>query len=94
MTRSLFLLSFISKSNLFRKSLNIVESPHLRRIFMLLRKDLKDSDIPHRTAIRTQIKEIWDEYLNGLEDDLKVYIMMSTLSLLIFINRTHSEKSH
>jgi hypothetical protein len=50
---------------------------------MLLCKDLKDSDIPHQTAIRTHIKEIWDEYLNGLEDDLKVCIMMSTLSLPI-----------
>lgn len=39
---------------------------------MLLRKDLKDSDIPHRTAIRSHIKTIWDQHLEQLEVDLKV----------------------
>lgn len=54
------------------QSLNVIESPHLRRIFMLLRKDLKDSDIPHRSAIRNHIKVIWDEHLTQLENSLKV----------------------
>ena len=38
----------------------------------MLRKDLKDSDIPHRTSIRRHIEEVWDEHLKGLEDEIKV----------------------
>lgn len=55
------------------QSLNVIESPHLRKIFMMLRKDLKDSDIPHRTTVRNHIKEIWDEHLSGLEAEIKVF---------------------
>ncbi|KIJ98154.1 hypothetical protein K443DRAFT_133552 [Laccaria amethystina LaAM-08-1] len=54
------------------QSLNVIESPHLRRIFLLLRQDLKDSDIPHRTTIRNHVKEIWDEHLKGLEEEIKI----------------------
>lgn len=53
--------------------LNVIESPHLCKIFMLLCKDLKDSDIPHRMAIQNHIKEIWDEHLSGLEDEIQVF---------------------
>jgi len=57
--------------------LNVVESPELRKIFMMLRQELKDSDIPHRATIRRRIEEIWEEHLKGLEDELKV--RLSTL---------------
>ncbi|KAF8868234.1 hypothetical protein CPB84DRAFT_1697018, partial [Gymnopilus junonius] len=53
------------------QSLNVIESPHLRRIFMLLKSDLKDSDIPHRTMIHNHVKEVYDEYLTHLEVDIK-----------------------
>jgi len=52
--------------------LNVVESPELRKIFMMLHQELKDSDIPHQATIQQCIKEIWEEHLKGLEDELKV----------------------
>lgn len=30
----------------------MIESPQLRAIFLMLREELKDDDIPHRTTIR------------------------------------------
>ncbi|KAF9537664.1 hypothetical protein CPC08DRAFT_597493, partial [Agrocybe pediades] len=54
------------------QSINVIESPYLRRVFMLLRKDLKESDIPHRTAIRNHIKEIWDDYILSLGQEIRV----------------------
>lgn len=38
----------------------------------MLREELKDSDIPHRTTIRTRIMEIWDEHLDQLQAEMKV----------------------
>ena len=38
----------------------------------MLREELKDSDIPHRTTIRKRIMEIWDEHLDILQDQMKV----------------------
>jgi len=63
--------------------LNVIESPHLRRIFLLLRQDLKDSDIPHRTTIRNHVKEIWDEHLKGLEEEIKVRHTCSQLTFCL-----------
>ncbi|KIK00294.1 hypothetical protein K443DRAFT_100729, partial [Laccaria amethystina LaAM-08-1] len=57
------------------QSLNVVENPHLRRIFMLLWEDLKDSEIPHQTTIRNRIKEIWDEHLASLESEIKKAVL-------------------
>jgi hypothetical protein len=54
------------------QSINVIESPKLRAIFLMLREDLKDSDIPHRTTIRNRIMEIWDEHLDMLQDQMKV----------------------
>ena len=48
---------------------------------MLLQQDLKDSDIPHRTTIRNHVKEIWDEHLKGLEEEIKVCVTCSQLTL-------------
>ena len=38
----------------------------------MLRAELKDSDIPHRTKIRKRIMEIWDEHLNTLQQEMAV----------------------
>lgn len=54
------------------QSINVIESPKLRAIFLMLRGDLKDSNIPHRTTIRNRIMEIWDEHLDMLQDQMKV----------------------
>ncbi|KAJ7204439.1 hypothetical protein GGX14DRAFT_332480, partial [Mycena pura] len=44
------------------QSVNVIENEHLRKVFLLLRKELRDTDIPHRTHIRKRIAEIWDEH--------------------------------
>jgi hypothetical protein len=38
----------------------------------MLRAELKDSDIPHRTKFRKQVIEIWDEHLNTLQEEMAV----------------------
>lgn len=57
---------------------------------MILRNDLKDSDIPHRTTIRNNIQAIWEEYLTMLEDELKVkfpiIIVIAMICLLAYIS--------
>ncbi|KAL4254558.1 Zinc finger BED domain-containing [Pleurotus pulmonarius] len=53
------------------QSLNAVESPQLRSIFLMLRDELKDSDIPHRTTIRNRVTEVWEAHLDWLEAEMK-----------------------
>jgi len=40
----------------------------------MLREDLKETDIPHRTKIRERIAARWDDYLDILEARLKVLL--------------------
>lgn len=73
----------------------MIENPHLRAIFLMLRQDLKDSDIPHRTTLWTQITEIWKEQLELLESEMEVspsFFLIATL--IIRFLRTHLAKSH
>jgi len=56
----------------YGQSINVIESPKLRTIFLMLREELKDSDIPHRTTIRKRIMEVWDEHLDMLQDQMMV----------------------
>jgi hypothetical protein len=41
------------------QSINIVESPRLRKIFLLLHKKLKESDIPGRSTMCTHIEQVY-----------------------------------
>jgi hypothetical protein len=52
--------------------LNVIESPRLHAIFLMLRKDLQDSDIPGRTTIRKRVDEVLTEHLCQLEKEMKV----------------------
>ena len=52
---------------------------------MLLRSDLKDSDIPHRTTIRNHIKSVWDNHMTGLEAELQVNYLASPLFRVLII---------
>ncbi|KAJ6540365.1 hypothetical protein B0H19DRAFT_959772, partial [Mycena capillaripes] len=52
------------------QSINVIENEQLRNIFLLLRSELRDSDIPHRTKIRKRIIEVWDEHLAHLESEM------------------------
>jgi hypothetical protein len=54
------------------KAINVIESPHLRKIFLLLRKDLTEVEIPGRTRIREHVDKVYKEYLQKLEEELKV----------------------
>ena len=66
------------------QALNIVECNEFRRLLLFLREDLKDTDIPHRTKIKTNIIEAWKEYFVILKQDLAVCILSSVgLKLLI-----------
>ena len=47
----------------------------------MLREDLKDSEVPHRTTIRKRIMEVWDEQLDTLQDQMKVYLSSVSYSL-------------
>ena len=58
------------------QSINVIESPKLHAIFLMLREELKDSDIPHHTKIQKQIMEVWDEHLDVLQDQMKVNFIL------------------
>jgi hypothetical protein len=46
---------------------------------MMLREELKDEDIPHRTTVHNRILEIWDEHLDQLANEMQV-CLHATLS--------------
>ena len=56
----------------FFQSLNVIESPELRRIFLMLREELRDSDIPHRSKMRDCIMEVFMEHIETLKSDMEV----------------------
>jgi hypothetical protein len=49
-----------------------VESPRLKRVFFILRNELKQSDIPGRSSVRNYIMDRFREHLIKLEGDMKV----------------------
>ncbi|KAK6969568.1 hypothetical protein R3P38DRAFT_2814139 [Favolaschia claudopus] len=59
------------------QSINVIENEKLRNIFLMLRSELKDSDIPHRTKIRKRVMEIWDDHLDHLQDEMAVSFLVS-----------------
>ncbi|KAF7358762.1 HAT family dimerization domain-containing protein [Mycena sanguinolenta] len=63
------------------QSLNVVENQQLRNIFLMLRSELKDSDIPHRTKIRQRVMEIWDEHLDKLESEMALAVSFKSFQL-------------
>jgi hypothetical protein len=38
----------------------------------MLRKELRESDIPHRTTIRKRVEEVLSEHLDKLEHEMAV----------------------
>jgi hypothetical protein len=56
------------------QSINVVESPRLRKIFLLLRSELKESDIPGRSTIRSHIEKHYQAHMKQLEDNMAVFI--------------------
>jgi hypothetical protein len=58
----------------FLQAINIIECVEFRRLIRLLRKDLTDSDIPHRTKLRELIIVAWQEYFQVLKGDLAMSV--------------------
>jgi hypothetical protein len=52
------------------QAINVIESPRLRKIFLLLREELKESDIPSRSTIRNHIEEVFEEHMAELEEEM------------------------
>lgn len=40
----------------------------------MLQQELNDSDIPHRTTIRTRVEEVVEEHLAQLKADMQVSV--------------------
>ena len=49
----------------------------------MLRPELTDQDIPHRTTIGNRVQEVGDEYFVELKSQLQVLYLPSYLTLLI-----------
>jgi hypothetical protein len=54
------------------KSINVIECPEFRDLLLLLKEDLKDTDIPHRRKVRDVILHTWSTYFEHLKKDLEV----------------------
>lgn len=54
------------------KSLNLVECREFRLLLLLLRNDLKEAMLPHRTKLRELIIQAWKQYFQVLRRDLAV----------------------
>jgi hypothetical protein len=54
------------------KSLNLVECREFRLLLLLLRNDLKEEMIPHRTKLRDLIIRAWKQFFQVLRRDLAV----------------------
>lgn len=67
------------------QSLNIVECPEFRVLLLLLRNDLKETMIPHRTKLRELIIEVWQRYFQVLKKEVLPYLMHSLLFMFINI---------
>ena len=52
--------------------INVIESSELRQIFLMLRKGMKDSDIPHHSTLRNRIEEVVEEQVQVLEKEMSV----------------------
>jgi len=54
------------------KSLNLVDCHKFRDLLLLLRPDLKESNIPKRTKLRELVIQVWKEYFQVLTRQLAV----------------------
>jgi hypothetical protein len=71
------------KTHPFYQSLNVVESPRLKKIFLMLKKDLREQDIPGHTTIRVRIDKLAEDHLKELEEEMKV---SSLLAVVVWVS--------
>ena len=53
--------------------LNVIESSRLKKIFLLLHQELKESDIPGRTTMRNKVEKRLQDLLKKLEEEMAVW---------------------
>ena len=58
------------------ESLNVIECHEFRALLLLLRSDLKETMILHRTKLRELIIEVWKRYFQALKGDLAVHLLI------------------
>ncbi len=61
------------------QSINVIECPQLRQIFLMLWEDLTDADIPHRTYIRKCVIETWEKYIATLKSEMEVSLFLPAM---------------
>lgn len=66
-----YLVNFIVADD---QALSIVDGKEFRNLLLLLKDDLNDKDIPHRSKIKTEIVKAWQDYFVVLKQDLAVCI--------------------
>jgi hypothetical protein len=54
------------------QAINVVECRQFRDLLLMLRKELRELDIPHRTTIRKRVEEVLSEHLDKLEREMAV----------------------
>lgn len=70
----------------FLQALNILENKSFRALLLLLRDNLNDSDIPHRSFLRTRIMSTWNQHLEDLRHELTVrFILTQLISILTWV---------
>ena len=52
----------------------------------MLREDLKDSDIPHRTSLREKILGAWNDHLDKLQEDMAVRIHIHGADFITYLS--------
>jgi hypothetical protein len=57
---------------IFFKAIMIVERPEFRRLCLLLRPELHESDIPHRTTMQQRILDNFGEKLQSMSQHIQV----------------------
>jgi hypothetical protein len=62
-----------------------VESPQLKKIFLLLRQDLQESDIPGRTTIRKHIDQAFNSYIAQLKEKMAVLPVINFIFRCLFL---------
>ena len=77
----------------------MIESPELQQIFLMLHKELKDSNIPHHTTLRNRIAAVVDEHIQLLETEMSVgfpskYLLWINLILLRSVDLTWIDFMH
>lgn len=53
------------------QSINVIENPQLRAIFLLLRESLTEADIPSRATLRKHIMTTLDDHLEELKQEMQ-----------------------